>query len=66
MQKINTANSGVSSHFDIAWSGKWSFLQGLSVQHYGNLKMGSNRFHGYYDWGREAHILMNRAAQHIL
>ena len=57
VQKINTANSGVSSHFDIAWSrGKWSFLQGLSVQHYGNLKMGSNRFHGYCDWGREAHI----------
>ena len=57
VQKINTANNGVSSHFDIAWSkGKWSFLQGLSVQHYGNLKMGGNRFHGYDDWGGEAHI----------
>lgn len=57
VQKINTANNGVSSHFDIAWSkGKWTFLQGLSVQHYGNLKMGSNRFHGYDDWGREGHI----------
>ena len=57
VQKINTANNGVSSHFDIAWSKKkWSFLQGLSVQHYGNLKMGSNRFHGYDNWGREAHI----------
>ena len=57
VQKINTANNGVSSHFDIAWSkGKWSFLQGISVQHYENLKMGGNRFHGYNDWGQEAHI----------
>ena len=59
VQKINTANNGVSSHFDIAWSKKkWSFLQALSVQHYGNLKMGSNRFHGYDEWGREAHITL--------
>ena len=57
IQKMNTANNGVSSHFDIAWSkGKWSFLQGLSIQHYGNLKMGDNRLHGYDDWGREVHI----------
>ena len=56
-KKMNTANNGVSSHFDIAWSkGKWSFLQGLSIQHYGNLKMGDNRLHGYDDWGREVHI----------
>lgn len=58
VQKINTANNGSSSHFDIAWSkGKWALLQGVSVQHYGNLKMGANRFHGYNDWGNEAHII---------
>lgn len=57
VQKINTVNNGSSSHFDIAWvKGKWSFLQGVSVQDYGNLKMGANRFHGYNDWGNEAHI----------
>ncbi len=57
VQKINTANNGVSSHFDIAWSkGKWSYLHALSVHHYGNLKMGGNRLHGYDDWGRETHI----------
>ena len=56
-QKFSSANRGVGSHFDISWSkGKWSFLQGGSVNHYGNIRMGENRFHEYENWGRESHI----------
>lgn len=57
VQKISTVNKGVTTHFDLSWSEKkWSFLHAVSVQKHGNLKMGNNRFHGYEDWGKEAHI----------
>ncbi|MBC8464265.1 MAG: TonB-dependent receptor [Bacteroidetes bacterium] len=60
-QKISSANRGVGSHFDASWSnGKWAFLQGLSVHHYGNSLMGENRLHAYADWGREEHITQGK------
>lgn len=56
-QTFSSVNNGVGSHFDLGWSkGKWAFLHGASVNHYGNLHMGKNRWHGYADWGQEAHI----------
>ena len=32
-------------------------LQGISLNRFGNLKMGEQRYHGYADWGKEAHIV---------
>jgi hemoglobin/transferrin/lactoferrin receptor protein len=57
-QKYSTVNEGVGLHYDHSWSkGEWAFLQAISINKYGNLKMGENRMHDYEDWGREAHIV---------
>lgn len=56
-QTFNSANNGVGNHVDLSWSkGKWAFLHGMSINHYGNLHMGENRLHGYAEWGKEVHI----------
>lgn len=56
-QKYSSVNQGVSLHFDHSWSKKkWSYLSAFTINKYGNVKMGANRFHGYENWGREAHI----------
>ncbi|MGC6471128.1 MAG: TonB-dependent receptor plug domain-containing protein [Flavobacteriales bacterium] len=57
-QKYSSVNQGVTLHYDINWTSneKWSFLSGITLNKYGDLTMGSNRLHGYQDWGREPHI----------
>jgi hemoglobin/transferrin/lactoferrin receptor protein len=56
-QKYSSANRGVNSYLDLSWSkGKWSFFHSFSANHYGNLRMGENRMHGYEDWGLEEHV----------
>ena len=58
LQRYNSVNNGVNLYFDHSWSkGKWSFLQGINLNRFGNLKMGKQRYHGYTDWGKEAHIV---------
>ena len=58
LQRYSTVNNGVNLYYDHSWSkGKWSFLQGISLNRFGNLKMGEQRYHGYADWGKEAHIV---------
>lgn len=57
-QKYTSVNQGISLHFDHSWSkNRWSYLSALTINKYGNVKMGANRFHGYEDWGKEAHIV---------
>jgi hemoglobin/transferrin/lactoferrin receptor protein len=56
-QKYSSVNQGVSLHFDQSWSkNKWSYLSAITINKYGNVKMGANRLHGYEEWGKEAHI----------
>ena len=58
LQRYSSVNNGVSLYYDHSWSkGKWSFLQGVNLNRFGNLKMGEQRYHGYTDWGKEAHIV---------
>ena len=58
VQKYNSSNNGVTSHFDIVWSHKkWSFLNGFTLSKFENQKMGTNRYHGYEGWGLESHIV---------
>ena len=53
-QQFESSSSSVTSNFNSIYkSGKTSFLSSVSFKKYGNLKMGSNRFHGYSDWGIE-------------
>ena len=56
-QKYNSVNKGVNTHFDYIWSkGKWAFLSGLTLNKFGNLTMGGQRFHNDEKWGAEEHI----------
>ena len=58
LQRYSSVNNGVNLYYDQSWSkGKWSFLQGINLNQFGNLKMGKQRYHGYIDWGKEAHIV---------
>ena len=58
LQRYSSVNNGVNLYYDHSWSkGKWSFLQGINLNRFGNLKMGEQRYHGYTDWGKEAHIV---------
>ena len=58
LQRYSTVNNGINLYYDHSWSkGNWSFLQGISLNRFGNLKMGEQRYHGYTDWGKEAHII---------
>jgi hemoglobin/transferrin/lactoferrin receptor protein len=60
-QKYSSANQGVSLHIDHSWSKKnWSYLSAITVNKFGNLKMGANRLHGYQDWGRQTHITQGK------
>lgn len=60
-QKYSSANQGVSLHIDHSWSKKnWSYLSAITVNKFGNLKMGANRIHGYQDWGRQTHITQGK------
>ena len=57
LQRYTSANNGVNLYYDQSWSkGRWSFLQALNLNRFGNLKMGGQRNHTYEDWGNEAHI----------
>jgi len=56
-QKFSSVNQGVNLHIDHSWSkNNWSYLSALTLNKYGNVKMGGNRLHGYTGWGKEAHI----------
>jgi hemoglobin/transferrin/lactoferrin receptor protein len=58
LQRYSAVNNGINLYYDHSWSkGKWSFLQGINLNRFGNLKMGEQRYHGYTDWGKEAHIV---------
>jgi hemoglobin/transferrin/lactoferrin receptor protein len=60
-QKYSSANQGVSLHIDHSWSKKnWSYLSAITINKFGNLKMGANRLHGYQDWGRQTHITQGK------
>ena len=57
LQRYTSANSGVNLYYDQSWTnGKWGFLQAISLNRFGNLKMGKQRFHDYENWGAEEHI----------
>lgn len=57
-QKYSSVNQGVSLHFDHSWSkNNWSYLSAITVNKYGNVRMGANRLHGYSNWGKEVHIV---------
>ena len=50
LQRYSTINNGINLYYDHSWSkGKWSFLQGINLNRFGNLKMGEQRYHGYTD-----------------
>ena len=57
-QKYESANESSSlnylSTFDLK---KLTFINGFSIKSNGNIKMGSNRLHGYKKWGNEAHVV---------
>ena len=57
LQRYTSANEGVNLYFDHQWGGeKWGYYQAINLQHFGNLKMGESRRHGYQQWGKEEHI----------
>jgi len=57
-QKYNSVNKGVNTHVDYIWSkGKWAFLSGVTLNKFGNLTMGGQRFHNVENWGAEEHII---------
>lgn len=57
LQRYSSINKGVNLYYDHSWSkNKWSFLQAINLNRFGNLTMGGQRNHGYIDWGNEAHI----------
>lgn len=57
LQRYSTVNQGVSLFFDQQYrKNKWRFYQAINLNRYGNLKMGSNRWHSYQNWGAEEHI----------
>ena len=60
LQRYSSVNSAATLYYDHSWSkGDWSFLQGISLNRFGNLKMGKQRYHGYANWGKETHIVDN-------
>ena len=60
LQRYSSVNSAVTLYYDHSWSkGDWSFLQAVSLNRFGNLKMGKQRYHGYANWGKETHIVNN-------
>ena len=57
LQRYSSVNKGVNLYYDHSWSKrKWSFLQAINLNRFGNLTMGGQRNHGYIDWGNETHI----------
>jgi hemoglobin/transferrin/lactoferrin receptor protein len=52
LQRYSSINKGVNLYYDHSWSkNKWSFLQAINLNRFGNLTMGGQRNHGYIDWG---------------
>ena len=50
----------VNLYYDHSWSkGEWSFLQGVSLNRFGNLKMGETTLSWLCKLGKEAHIVDN-------
>jgi len=57
VQRYNSVNEGVSLYYEQQWGNqKWAFFQAINLNHYGNVKMGKNRFHGYENWGIEEYL----------
>lgn len=48
-----SGNNGFTTHGDISINkNKWGSLTSISYKKIGDLKMGTNRLHGYEDWGK--------------
>lgn len=53
-QQVESSNSSVVTSFKVNYhKKKFSHISAFSIKSAGNLKMGSNRLHGYENWGKE-------------
>jgi len=52
-QYESSSNSYLTHLHSVYKKNKASFLSSFTYKKYGNLKMGSNRLHGYEEWGRD-------------
>ena len=50
--RYNSNNNGLATHFDFSTGRKkWGLLSSFTLSRFGDSKMGTNRAHGYSDWG---------------
>ena len=53
-QKLETSSSSSSvKYISKLNSGKLNYINAMSVEKHGNMKMGKQRYHGYDEWGNE-------------
>lgn len=53
MLRYASASNEKTTHIDVSFGSKrWGSLTSLTLSDFGDLKMGSNRFHGYEDYGK--------------
>jgi len=53
-----TANKGISNHYDMQYTGAdYALYTSFSHSDFDDLRMGSNRTHGYADWGKVGHYI---------
>ena len=52
LTRYSSVNDEISASYAVEFSSKkWASLTAVSVNQFGDLKMGENRSHGYKDWG---------------
>ena len=55
-----TANKGLSQHYDLSYTSKgFSIFSSVSTSDFDDLKMGAVRKHGYENWGKVYHYMVN-------
>ena len=58
--RFATANKGLSQHYDLSYTSKgFSIFSSVSTSDFDDLKMGAVRKHGYENWGKVYHYMVN-------
>ena len=57
IQKYESSSNAVIAHYHSLYKiKKTAYLSAFSIFSFKNLKMGSQKFHGYTNWGQEQHV----------
>ena len=52
LSRYNSANQEKTNHIDFSFGNqKWGSLSSFTISHFGDIRMGSKRFHNYNNWG---------------